>query len=148
ERLANRTSFNLGSGKLDVDTWGIHKSLFHPIFQVIDQDGWTYGVAPRYTGTFMPGGFRDDVITGARFFGGNNTALQFTNVNGSSGAQTLNARQDAYNYEAFFENLFWFMPDVAFMTGAKLFHDERIYHDFGGLPADPTPKYVTKAYDG
>ncbi|MFY9288707.1 MAG: TonB-dependent receptor [Alphaproteobacteria bacterium] len=148
QRIANRSSFNLGSGKLDIDTWGIHKSLFHPIFQVIDQDGWTYGFAPRYTATFNPSGYRNDFIGGARFFGGNNQALQFTNVNGSRGAQTLNARQDAYNYEAYFENRFWFLPDVALMTGAKLFHNERIYNDLGGLAGNPTPKSASKAYDG
>jgi len=31
------------SGKVDLDTWAMHKTLVHPIFQVIDQDGWTYG---------------------------------------------------------------------------------------------------------
>ena len=49
ERVANRTSFRLPVGQLDVDSWAVHKALFHPIFQVIDQDGWTWGVGPRYT---------------------------------------------------------------------------------------------------
>jgi iron complex outermembrane receptor protein len=148
ERVANRTSFKIDTGKLDIDTWAIHKSLFHPIFQVIDQDGWTYGIGPRYKNTFEVEGFCNEILAGARFTGGNNKALQFLNVNGSRGAQTLNSRQDAYNYEAYFENRFWFLPKVALMTGAKAFHDERIYHDKGGLPGNLTPKEDSRSYDG
>ena len=58
----------------------------HPIFQVIDQDGITYGVSPHWTGSFDVGGYRDDLTIGGRFFGGNNKALQFVNVAGNRGA--------------------------------------------------------------
>ena len=125
ERLANRTSFELDFGKLDVDSWLIHKRLYHPIFQVIDQDGLTYGVSPHWTGTFDIGGYRDDLTVGGRAFAGNNTALQYVNVVGRRGALTASARQNAYNYEAFADNRFWLTPEIALMTGAKLFHDER-----------------------
>ncbi len=148
QRIGNRTSFKLGTGTLDVDTWAMHKSLFHPIFQVIDQDGWTYGMGPRYTTAYDIAGLRNDLIMGGRFYGGNNTALQFTNVNGSRGAQTLNAEQDATNYEAYFENRLWFLHEVALMTGAKLFHNIREYADHGGLAANPTPKADSKSFTG
>ncbi len=149
ERVANRTTVTLAVGKLDVDTWFIHKKLFHPIFQVIDQDGVTYGVGPRYTATLKAGGFRDDVIAGARFFGGNNTALQYVNLAGSRGAQTLNSRQNAYNYEAYAENRLFFLPTVALMTGAKGLVDERDYVDEGGRLAN-SRGYVNvgKTYSG
>jgi len=146
QRVANRTSFKMGSGKLDVDSWAIHKNLFHPIFQVIDQDGWTFGLAPRYVTAFNVAGNHNELITGARFYGGNNTALQFNNVNGSRGAQRLNARQDAYNYEAYVENRYWFVPQVALMTGAKAFYNARNYTDKGGLTGNLTPKYDTAEY--
>jgi iron complex outermembrane receptor protein len=148
QRIANRTSFAIDNGKLDIDTWAIHKSLFHPIFQVIDQDGWTYGITPHFSKTTMFGGYRNEIILGTRFFGGNNTALQFQNVGGSRGQQTLDARQDAFNAEAYFENRFWFLDDVALMAGAKAFHDERTYHDRGGLALNPTAKEDSKSYDG
>lgn len=148
ERIANRTSIKLGGGKLDIDTWAIHKSLYHPIFQVIDQDGWTYGIGPRYSNTFDIAGFRNELLVGGRFFGGNNTALQFTNVNGSRGTQTLDSRQEANNFEAYLENRFWFLPQFALMTGAKVFHNQRIYHDRGGLAANPAAKNDSVTYDG
>jgi iron complex outermembrane recepter protein len=148
ERVANRTTFSLDAGRLDLDTWVIHKTLIHPIFQVLDQDGATYGIAPRYTVPLAIAGYHDDLVAGARFFGGNNTALQFVNNAGSEGTQTLNATQNAYNYEAYFENRFFFLPHVALMAGAKLLHDERNYIDKGGLAADPVPKSANRSYDG
>ncbi|WP_375461742.1 TonB-dependent receptor family protein [uncultured Enterovirga sp.] len=125
ERIANRTSFALETGQLDVDSWFIHKRLFHPIFQVVDQDGSTYGVAPRWSGTFDIAGHRNDLVVGARAFGGRNSALQYVNVQGQRGGLTASARQSAQNYEGYLDNRFWITPELALMTGAKLFHHER-----------------------
>ncbi|MCJ2025955.1 TonB-dependent receptor family protein [Methylobacterium sp. J-067] len=148
ERVANRTSFLLDVGKLDIDTWAIHKNLYHPIFQMIDQDGWTYGISPHWAGTFDVGGFRNDTILGLRAFAGVNSAQQFVNISGQRGAQTLQAVQSASNYEAYGENRFWFLPDVALMTGAKLFSSNRTYSNKGGLPASPTVQYGNITYEG
>ncbi|RVU16190.1 TonB-dependent receptor family protein [Methylobacterium oryzihabitans] len=148
QRIANRTSFLLDVGKLDIDTWAIHKSLYHPIFQVIDQDGWTYGIAPRWAGTFDVGGHRNDTILGLRAFAGQNAARQFVNVAGQRGAQTLDALQSASNYEAYGENRFWFLPDLALMTGAKLFSSNRTYSNKGGFPANPTVQFGNVTYEG
>ncbi|MGH1569726.1 TonB-dependent receptor family protein [Methylobacterium sp. P31] len=131
ERIANRTSFLLDVGKLDVDTWAIHKSLYHPIFQAIDQDGWTYGISPHWAGTFDLGDFRNDVVLGLRAFAGQNSALQFVNIRGQRGAPTLNSLQSASSYEAYGENRFWFLPNVALMTGAKAFSSNRTFSDKG-----------------
>lgn len=148
ERIANRTSIRFDVGQLDLDSWAIHKRLYHPIFQVLDQDGWTYGFAPRFAATLDVAGFRDDMIVGARAIGGVNDARQFVNIAGRRGAQTLNARQDATNYEAYAENRFWFLPTMALMTGVKALHNERDYLDKGGLPTNPLPKHDERAYEG
>ncbi len=148
QRIANRTSFKTLGGKLDFDTWVIHKDLYHPIFQVIEQDGITFGAGPRYTSNFMIGDYRNEILLGARYFGGSNEALQYQNIRGERGAQTLNSRQRAGNYEAYFENRFWFHPEIAFMAGAKAFHAERDYTDKGGLALNPTAKSDSTDYDG
>ncbi len=148
QRIANRTSFLLEVGKLDIDTWAIHKSLYHPIFQAIDQDGWTYGIAPRWAGTFDVGGYRNDTILGLRAFAGQNSALQFVNIAGQRGAQTLRSLQSASNYEAYGENRFWFLPDMALMTGAKLFSSNRTYSNKGGFAANPNTQFGNVTYEG
>ena len=148
ERIANRTTVKLDVGQLDIVTWAIHKSLYHPIFQVIDQDGWTYGFAPRYTATLNLSGMRNDVIAGARFFGGNTQARQYVNVSGNEGTQTLDSTQSAYNYEAYVEDRLFFLPTVALMAGFKALHDVRKYVDHGGLAADPTYKSTSESFSG
>lgn len=146
ERIANRTSIRFAVGQLDIDTWAIHKYLYHPIFQVLEQDGWTYGIAPRYAADFTIGGWRDQLIVGGRAWAGNNTALQFINVSGSRGAQTLDSRQKAANFDVYAENRFFFLPTVALMTGVKALRSERAYEDKGGLALDPLPKADTRVY--
>lgn len=148
ERVANRTSFALDVGKLDIDTWAIHKSLYHPIFQVIDEDGWTYGISPHWAGTFDIAGYRNDTILGLRAFAGQNSSLRFTNLAGQRGAQTLNALQSSSNYEAYGENRFWFLPDVALMTGAKAFSSNRTYSDKGGFSSNSGAKFDNQTYQG
>ncbi|QHE94717.1 TonB-dependent receptor [Pandoraea fibrosis] len=148
ERLGNLTTIRFATGQLDIASWVIHKSLYHPIFQVIDQDGWTYGVAPRYTANLTLAGMRNDLIVGARFFGGNTKADQYVNVNGNRGAQTLDSRQSAYNYEAYFENRLFFLPTLGLMVGAKAYRDVRQYIDYGGLPGDPNYRSTSAAYSG
>ncbi|TXN19605.1 TonB-dependent receptor [Methylobacterium sp. WL9] len=148
ERLANRTAFELDVGRLDVDSWVIHKNLYHPIFQVIDQDGLTYGISPHWSGTFDVAGFRNDTILGLRAFAGVNQANQFVNIAGRSGAQTVNALQSASNYEAYGENRFWFLPDVALMTGLKAFSSNRTFSNKGGLPASPAARFGNVTYEG
>jgi iron complex outermembrane receptor protein len=144
QRLANRTSFALDLGRFDLDSWVIHKNLYHPIFQVIDQDSWTYGVSPHWSGTFEIGGYRNDLTVGARYVGGRNSALQFVNISGNRGARTAAALQTANNSEAFLDNRFWILPEVALMAGAKLFHHKR---DLENRFTNPT-RTASRDYDG
>lgn len=149
ERIANRTTVNTGYGRLDIDSWFIHKDLYHPIFQVIDQDGFTWGVAPRFATGFTLAGMRDDLVIGARYFAGTNRALQYVNVAGSRGAQTLNARQEARNYDLYAENRLWVLPQLALVTGAKLLRDERDYRDLGGgLAGSLGARQFSRTYEG
>ncbi|KVN88867.1 TonB-dependent receptor family protein [Burkholderia ubonensis] len=148
ERIANRTTVKLDSAELQFDTWAIHKSLYHPIFQALDQDGWTYGFAPRYTGRLSVGGMRNDLFVGARFFGGRTQANQYVNVNGDKGRQTLDSTQTAFNYEAYVENRLFFLPTVALMTGVKALRSVREYIDNGGLATDRAYKSTNATYSG
>ncbi|MFZ4411114.1 MAG: TonB-dependent receptor family protein, partial [Paracraurococcus sp.] len=129
ERFANRTTVRLDAGQVDIDSWLIHKSLYHPIFQVIDQDGLTWGVAPRWTTGFLVGDLRNDLIVGGRYFAGSNDALQYVNNRGSRGVQTANGVQRATNYEAYLENRLWILPEVALVAGAKALRNERDYEN-------------------
>lgn len=148
QRIANRTSFALDSGQLDIDSWAIHTRLYTPIFQVTDQDGWTYGVAPRWAGSFALGGHRNDLLLGLRAFAGTTAADRYVNIAGHRGEQVVNSLRSASSYEAYGENRFWFRPDMALMTGAKLLSSNRTYSDKGGLPNNPDPSFANRTYQG
>ncbi|NOG70678.1 TonB-dependent receptor domain-containing protein [Roseicella sp. DB1501] len=129
ERFANRTSVRLEAGQIDIDSWIIHKSLYHPIFQVVDQDGLTWGIAPHWSHSFTIGGLRDEIILGGRYYAGNNDALQYVNLRGSRGALTANGVQSARNYELFLENRLWVAPSLALVAGAKALRNDRDYEN-------------------
>ncbi|MDN3568029.1 TonB-dependent receptor [Paeniroseomonas aquatica] len=129
ERFANRTTVQLDTGQLDLDAWVTHKRLYHPIFQVIDQDGLTWGVAPRWTGRFSVGGLDNDLVVGGRYFAGTNDALQYNNLRGSRNGLVANGVQRATNYQAFAENRLWLRPTLAIVAGAKVLRDERDYEN-------------------
>ena len=133
----------MSSGQIAIASWVIHKDLYHPIFQVIDQDGTNYGIAPSYNGSFDLGGFRDEVISGVRVTGGSNLARQFINVYGSRAAATADAEQESFNLAAYAENRFFFLPTVALMTGVKVLRENRDYTDH----LAPT-KSAERTYDG
>ncbi|MDO9710454.1 TonB-dependent receptor family protein [Paracraurococcus lichenis] len=149
ERFANRTTVRLDAGQIDVDSWVVHKRLYHPIFQVIDQDGLTWGVAPRWTHGFTVAGLRNDLVIGARYFAGTNDADQYVNNRGSRGRQTLSSVQRAQNYEAYAENRLWVLPSLALVAGAKALRDERDYEDRGrGLTSSRGAVSLGRTYDG
>jgi iron complex outermembrane receptor protein len=148
QRLSNKTTLLTDFGRIDVDSWFIHNALNHPIYLVLDQEGVTWGVAPRLTSQFDLGGFRNDLTIGARVYGGQARDARYVNFDGHETTQVLNARQAAQNYEIYAENRFFVTPELALMAGVKAFSDARKYTDLGGLAADPNFSFNSITYRG
>lgn len=81
-RISNKTTINTEFGRLDINSWYINNYLYHPIFVVIEQQGETWGFAPRLTKTFDINGHRDDLVIGGRIWGGTSSDNWYTNFNG------------------------------------------------------------------
>jgi len=126
-RIANTTTVQLDAGQFDLSTWAIRKTLDHPIFQVLAQDGWTWGVSPRYAQRFSLGGFDNELVVGARLSGGSTDAKQYVNLAGRRGALTVSGVQDALNLEAWAENNLWLTRELALVAGVKAFNSLREY---------------------
>ena len=137
-RAANKTSWDTGFGQLDVTSWYIHKNLYHPIFQVVSQDGYTFGVSPKFTTRFNIADMRNDLVVGLRMTGGRNGARQFTNFFGDSVNLTTNQQQNSYNYQAFAENKLWLVPQFAAVAGIKVLTEKRLFTDYANIPAQPS----------
>lgn len=150
QRIANRTTFVTDLGRLDLDSWFIYNRLYHPIFQVLDQYGYTAGFAPKFTATTNIAGFRNDVIIGGRIWAGHQADRRWRNLNGiEASPQTFNARNDALNLEIYGEDRFFVTENVALMAGLKLFSNSRKQTRLP-IPgtATSTSLYNEKIYDG
>ncbi|KTE21321.1 ligand-gated channel protein [Sphingopyxis sp. H050] len=90
-RLQNRTTFDWGAFKLDVGGFVNAKSLYHPIFQLIDQDSLDLGGFFRADYAAGP----VEVTLGGEWRRGTTDALQFVNIAGRRGALTFDADQTA-----------------------------------------------------
>lgn len=90
-RLQNRTTVDLGATQLNVGLFGNAKSLYHPIFQLIDQESLDYGAFARLEHDAGPLSF----TLGGEIRRGSTKARQFVNVAGRRGAITFAADQDA-----------------------------------------------------
>ncbi len=86
-RLQNRTTVTLPSGRLEFGGFLNAKQLFHPIFQVVDQQSTDWGLFARLD--LARGPFEFTLGSTARF--GTNDAKRFINVNGERGALFFNA---------------------------------------------------------
>ncbi len=119
-RLANRTSFTLENGlSVEIGAYGNDKTLYHPIFQVIDQKSRDIGGFGRVEGTYDLAGYGNDFTLGVNTGRGVNDAKRFLNVAGNRGALRADGTQIARNLELYGENRFHFMPDWNLITGLQ-----------------------------
>lgn len=90
-RIQNRTSFDWGAVKLDVGGFINAKSLYHPIFEVIDQESLDRGGYFRldYAGDIVEATFGGELRVG------DIRSKRFVNLAGKRGAVRFNADQDA-----------------------------------------------------
>ncbi|PKP87112.1 MAG: ligand-gated channel protein [Alphaproteobacteria bacterium HGW-Alphaproteobacteria-17] len=90
-RIQNRTRFDWGAARLDVGAFVNAKSLYHPIFQVVDSESLDRGGYFR----FDYGAEAVEITLGGELRVGDIRAKRFTNVAGRRGAVQVNADQDA-----------------------------------------------------
>ena len=90
-RLQNRTRFDWGDLALDVGGFVNAKSLYHPIFQVVDQESVDRGGFFRldYDGGMVA------ATLGGEIRVGDIASKRFVNLAGKRGAKTFEAQQDA-----------------------------------------------------
>lgn len=90
-RIQNRTRFDWGALTLDVGAFLNVKSLYHPIFEVIDQEGADRGGYFRfdYAGDIV------EATIGGELRVGDIRSKRFVNLAGKRGAVRFNADQDA-----------------------------------------------------
>lgn len=125
-RLSNRTSFVLdGDAQLDVGGYVNAKSLFHPIFQVVDQDSRDIGAFARYTDKGQVAGLPHELVAGLQGKYGHVNALQYVNVRGSRGALTADADQYSRQIDGYVESRTGVRPDLTLVMGVQMLAADR-----------------------
>ncbi len=144
-RLANRTSFLLGEAvQAELGAYYARKSLFHPIFQVLDNELEDYGAFGRAVWDGSLGGQRNRLLGGFSLARGFNDNKRFVNAGGKRGAKTWDSDETTWNYELHAENQFHVAPEFALVAGLQLGHTTRKAKD--GFLSDGTDDSAKKSY--
>lgn len=109
--------------------WGWSKSLYHPIFQVVDQESDTRGAFARIDWTGQLAGRRADAFYGFSYRDGDLDALRYVNVRGLRGALTANGRQQADTVDVFAEGRLFVTDRLAVVAGGSWGRATRDYQD-------------------
>ncbi len=109
--------------------WGWEKSLYHPIFQVVDQESQTRGAFGRIDWNGSAWGLKADAFYGFSYRDGDLDALRYVNVRGYRGDLTANGRQQATALDVFAEGRLWVQDHLAVVAGGSYGRATRDYQD-------------------
>lgn len=133
-RVANKTTWQHEDNRVELGLFWSHKDLFHPIFQVIDQNSNDFGVDLRYTRTADLFGRRNELTVGFAPTVGFVENAQFVNTAGGKGALTLRNGQEAENLDFYLENKHWVNDRLALVTGVQFSYANRNINGEVGIP--------------
>lgn len=136
-RIANRTAVAFGAdSRVEFGGYVNDKDLYHPIFQVLDQESVDLGAFARYSTTWIGGGMKHESLIGLNAGRGVNNADRYLNVQGRRGAQQSDAKQTAVNYELYGENRMFLNDDWQLITGVQAHIARRDYEDHANAAND------------
>ncbi|WP_448501807.1 TonB-dependent receptor family protein [Sphingomonas sp.] len=124
-RLQNRTTIDMGSGQLSVGGFVNAKQLYHPIFQVIDQNSTDLGGFARLDLAGDIGAIPVELSLGSTARFGTVAARQFVNIAGRRGALTADARQKARTIDSYAELRARIVPALSLIGGTVYTHGVR-----------------------
>lgn len=126
-RFSNRTVISLSDSTLTIGAYGTYKKLYHPIFQVIDQNTFEYGLYGEVETPFSVSDHDGSVTLGVRAGQGKTDAKQYVNIGGKRGALTAMSDQRATNIQAYADGRIAVVPNVSLIAGAQFVHATRNY---------------------
>lgn len=129
-RVSNLTTFRINPEQhVEVGGFYSYKSLFHPIFQVLEQKSDDYGLNARFISDQKLFGNKNKLIVGVSLAEGSLSDDRFANVQGQAGLRTAQAEQHSSNYAIFAENQHYFLPTTALILGAQAINSKRHLDD-------------------
>ena len=130
KRLTLQTRWRLTDATLfEGAVWGWNKSLYHPIFQVVDQESQTRGAFGRIDWTGQVAGLRADAFYGFSWRDSDLDALRYVNVGGKRGALTAKGLQQTTGLDVFAEGRLFVTDRLALVAGGSWGRATRDYAD-------------------
>ncbi len=139
-RIQNQTVFNLENSELKIGLFMNDKSLFHPIFQVVDYASLDKGGFARWNWI----GDQWEISLGGEARFGEIESKRYVNNDGQSGDLTFDADQDAFTTNVYGELRFKPNDQITLIGGGIYANGERKQHttfnSFMGGPIDANGK--------
>jgi iron complex outermembrane receptor protein len=126
-RVANKTTIKLAPGTaVEFGAFYNDRHLMHPIFQWLDYQYDDYGGFARMVDDRIISGYRNRLIAGLQLHNGRLDNRQYANGPGATKGALISSSLDrSENLAAYIENAFYFLPDVALVTGTQFLHATR-----------------------
>jgi iron complex outermembrane receptor protein len=129
-RLAADLTHRLGDRQeLEFIAYGLYRELWHPIFQVLDQDTRTFGGEIRYRYFGSLAGHGDRFVAGFAPQIGTQGDRNWQNVLGRPGSLAVLYGARAHNWGLYFENQFDIRCGLTFVVGGRGDMAYRRYED-------------------
>lgn len=142
-RVQNRTSIDLGGGRLTLGGYWNAKQLYHPIFQLIDQKSGDRGGFASFDWAGEWAGMPVELTLGGQARFGRVHARQYVNIAGRRGSPTANAWQRAHTINAYGELRLTALPGLTLIGGGIYSNGARRIDNLL-VPANN----ATRSYDG
>ncbi|EGF90544.1 tonB dependent receptor family protein [Asticcacaulis biprosthecium C19] len=113
--------------RLNAGVYAAWKNLIHPISVYIDYNYQNYGAFARFDGQGSLFSRRADVFAGVNYRAGLTDVQNYVNANGSPGAQTGLAAQNASSWDVFGEGRLFVSDELALIAGGSYGWTERNY---------------------
>ncbi|KPF67073.1 hypothetical protein IP84_14280 [beta proteobacterium AAP99] len=150
-RLSNKTVWAPDAAqRLEVFWSASDKSLFHPIFQVIDQKNRDATAELRYVNSMPVFGLPQRFTVGYNPARGSTDEDRWVNVGGQRGARTNASRQIARTDALYAESQLTVLPALQLSAGVARVTARRKLEDrfVAGTPADPVSESFSAHYSG
>lgn len=129
-RISNKTNIQLSDqSSLQVSAYLSHKNLFHPIFQVIDQNTYDYGMDIRFQHIGELAGHKNEFTLGFNPSAGDGDDERNVNLLGRKGTLVNKLENRSRNLEAYAENRFFVTDDLTLIAGVQYTNSQRKLKD-------------------
>jgi iron complex outermembrane recepter protein len=150
QRLSNKTVYALDNQRFELFFYNNQKTLFHPIFQVLDQKNNDSGIEARYVLDSDIASMKHRFTAGVNAARGDTDEDRWLNVGGNRGARTNQTQQTSRNTEVYAQSQLDVLPALTMSLGVQHVNASRKLTDkfIAGTAQDSVSESFDLSYSG